>query len=361
MKCSTVNALVEMLHDWYSKTDNSRDKNHIHAVLVDYSKAFDRIDPTILMKKLQSRDTIPIFLLHWISDFLTGRTQRVRVGEAVSKELPIWGTVPQGTKLGVFLFILMINDLHTDIPTYKYVDDTTIYSISKNPNCSQVQQAMDTIMQWSSVNRMKINEKKTKEMVISFSKVPPSIPNVVVNGTELERIDHAKLLGVWISNTLTWEFHIEYIVKRAQQRLFFLNMLRRARVSPRDVVQIYCSKVRPVLEYACPVWHGGITTEQSDSIEHVQERAMRIAYPDMDYELALQEANIPTLRERRHNQCKDLFMKMQSPDDKLNRILPPESINRNNTRHHLKYRLPLVHTERYKNSFLPYVLFNCQE
>jgi hypothetical protein len=119
-KCSTVHALVELCHDWFQGTDNSRDKKFVHTVLVDYSKAFDRINPNILLQKLCQLE-IPIFLLHWIMDFLSDRSQKVRVGKAMSAPLDIWGIVPQGTKLGVFLFLLMINDLTTDVPTYIYI------------------------------------------------------------------------------------------------------------------------------------------------------------------------------------------------------------------------------------------------
>jgi hypothetical protein len=174
-KCSTTHALVEMLHDWFSNTDNSKDKNFIHAVLVDYSKAFDRVNPNILLNKLKAL-AIPNFLLNWIHDFLSDRSQRVKIGEHMSAVLDVWGIVPQGTKLGIFLFLLMINDLHTLVPTYKYVDDTTIYKITSNSKCTQVQKAMNHIMSWSESNDMKINATKTKEILISFNRCPPEIP-----------------------------------------------------------------------------------------------------------------------------------------------------------------------------------------
>ena len=358
-KCSMVHALVEMLHEWYEQTDDWKKKNFIQAVLVDYSKAFDRINPNILLEKLKTLG-IPVFLLHWIFDFLSDRSQAVKVGNATSNALPVWGTVPQGTKLGVVLFILMINDLKTGVPTFKYVDDTTIYSITNDTKNSSAQEAMDTIMSWSNANNMKINAKKTKEMLIFFSKVPPEVENIIVNGEKLERAECVTLLGLRISNKLTWEIHVNYIVKRGQQRLFCLTMLRRARVAPKDIVQIYCSKIRPVMEYACPVWHGGITVEQSDAIEHVQERAMRIAYPSLDYCEAIRAADIPSLQQRRVDQCKALFTKMQDPNDKLFRILPPPRNTTRNTRSNLKFPLPKCNTDRFKDSFLPYCLYNCQ-
>ena len=132
-KCSTVHALVEICHDWLQATDCSKDKNFVQALLVDYSKAFDRIDPTILIEKLKGYN-IPPFLLWWITDFLSDRSQSVKLGDTASSRLQIWGTVPQGTKLGVLLFLLMINDLKTDVPTYKYVDDTTLHRITNDPS-----------------------------------------------------------------------------------------------------------------------------------------------------------------------------------------------------------------------------------
>ena len=131
--------------------------------------------------------------------------------KSVSDALQIWGTVPQGTTLGVFLFILMINDLCTNVPTFKYVDDTTIYNISNDPSNTECQSAMNKIIKWSGQNKMKINAKKTKEMLITFMKNPSSIPNIVVDGKPLERVDCVTLLGLRITNTLSWQTHIDYV------------------------------------------------------------------------------------------------------------------------------------------------------
>jgi hypothetical protein len=207
---------------------------------------------------------------------------------------------------------------------------------------------------------MKINERKTKEMFISFNKDPPEVPNVVVNGIQLERVECVTLLGLKITSNLSWEVHTDYISKKAQKRLYFLTMLRRSKASSKDIVQIYCTKIRPVLEYASPAWHAGLSCEQSDTLEHIQERAMRIAFPGMEYDEALTNANIPRLIERRKTQCKALFAKMQNPGDKLNRILPPPRTKVVNTRSSQKFNPPRFKTERFRKSFLPYVLLNCQ-
>ena len=74
------------------------------------------------------------------------------------------------------------------------------------------------------------------------------------------------------------------------------------------MLAIYCSIVRPVVEYACQVWHGGLTKEQTDTIENIQERALHIIMPDASYELAMQVANLTTLSSHRVELCKMLFV-----------------------------------------------------
>ena len=358
-KCSAVHALVEICHDWFRSTDDSREKNFIHTVLVDYSKAFDRINPNILLDKLKSMN-IPPFIIQWIGDFLSDRTQKVKVGDSFSKELEVWGIVPQGTKLGVFLFLLMINDLSTQVPTYKYVDDTTLYKITNNPHDTELQEAADEIVSWSQKNNMKINASKTKEMLITFCKPPVEVPRIVVDGVELERVETVKLLGVQLSNDLCWGPHVDYIVKKAQRKLFCLNLLRRSKLSSEDIMAIFCSKIHPILEYAAPVWHGGLTKEQTESLEDIQVRACKIATSLKDYETALKELELPSLEERRVSICKSFFEKIQEPTDKLHRILPPKKENLRNTRNGDKFPLPRTRTKRFKNSFLPFVLYNLQ-
>ena len=95
---STVHALVAMLHDWYKLTDDSTSGRFVRILLVDYTKAFDRIDPNILVRKLIALDISPT-LISWICSFLTSRRQSVKIGNLTSPWLEIWGNAPQGTLL----------------------------------------------------------------------------------------------------------------------------------------------------------------------------------------------------------------------------------------------------------------------
>ena len=126
----------------------------------------------------------------------------------------------------------------------------------------------------------------------------------------------------WISRDLSWGVHVEYIIKKAQKKLFFLRTLKRSKMSNSDIMGMFCSQIRPILEYAAPLWHSGITKEHTADIEQIQIRACKITAPHLDYPSDLSELVLPTLEERRVGLCRSFFMKIQDPKDKLFKILP---------------------------------------
>ena len=78
---------------------------------------------------------------------------------------------------------------------------------------------------------------------------------------------------VILSADLSWAKHVKYIVAKASKRMFAICQLVRCGFAHVDIVSVYCALIRPLVEYACPVWHCGLTTGQADGIENIKNNA----------------------------------------------------------------------------------------
>ena len=136
-------------------------------------------------------------------------------------------------------------------------------------------------------------------------------------------------------------------------------MLKRSGLSAKDLVTVYSTTIRPILEYAAPVWHTSLTKQQSDTIEHIQKRVLKIVF-NCPYKEGLVKSGLTTLHHRRDQLIKDFFKKMQDPNHKLNILLPRQKTNSYSTRGSKKFEMPKCKTNRFKNSLIPYCLFNIQ-
>ena len=120
------------------------------------------------------------------------------------------------------------------------------------------------------------------------------------NGVTIEQVSSFKLFGVSVNTALRWNNHIDTIKTKASKRLYFLKQLRRAGLSSDYLLQYYKTVIRPVVEYACPLWHSSISAEQARSLESIQRRALRIITPVITpYKDPCLEFNIQTLNARR--------------------------------------------------------------
>ena len=303
---------------------------------------------------------IPDFLIKWLGSFLYNRQQRMKIGKETSAWSPVVAGVPQGTLLGPVTFLVQINDLSTSISSVKYVDDTTLWEICDiTKEDTNLQCATEQVIQWCKDNRMSLNTEKTKTMVISFSKLTPKFQPITIDNTQIEDINTFKLLGVKINNKLSWEEHVNYICKKAAQRLYFLVLLKRAGIKEKDIVSVYCSIIRSVLEYADVIWHPGLTKSQCQAIEHIQKRVMGIIYNGVNYTKALEQSGLQKLDTRREDHCRTFYANMQDPKHKLYKYLPPKRPLLN-LRKQRTYEVPKLRTNRPKKSPIYYGLFKFQ-
>ena len=192
--------LISMLHSWSLGTDGNGAT--VGTLLLNYRKAIDLIDHSILVRKLRNQCKLPASIINWIIDFLSDRSQRIKfASECFSEWGPVPAGVPQGTKLGPWLFVLMINDLDTNAQQWKYVDDTTVSEVVVNDGESHVQAIIaNRVIEWSRENRVQLNADKCKELRISFAKEQTVFDPVIIEGKEVELVTITKLLGLTIAS-----------------------------------------------------------------------------------------------------------------------------------------------------------------
>jgi hypothetical protein len=80
-------------------------------------------------------------------------------------------------------------------------------------------------------------------MVITFLKYKLE-NDIFIGGDVVERVSSFKLLGVWLTNNLSWNIHGDKILKKANSRIYALRLLKKAGLSPLNIVQIYCAVIR---------------------------------------------------------------------------------------------------------------------
>ena len=353
-RSSATKALISMVHAWTQATDGTG--NAVRVVLFDYKKAFDLIDHKILATKIIQLP-MPTFIKRWVIDFLMNRQQRVKLArDCMSEWIDIPSGVPQGTKLGPWLLILMINDLRpVHHERWKYIDDATVSEIIHINTPSKIQDTVDCVQNWSVENKMQLNASKCKELVISFTKPEKEFPrlNKIISG-QIETVNHARILGLTISKDLKWNQHITNIVKKANKRIYFIIQLKRAHVPEADIIKFYTTCVRPVMEFSCQVFHFALPSYLSNALERIQKRVLSIIYPLTDYADCLQKSGIKPLSDRRVDACEKLFNEITTtPAANMHNHIPSRYFPNYDLRHSRSFVVPQTKTNRFRNSFFP--------
>ena len=136
---------------------------------------------------------------------------------------------------------------------------------------------------------MRINAKKTKELNICFAKSSPLLQPLTIDNV----VQSTTLLGISIQSNLKWDLHVGTIYRKANKRLYALRCLKRRCMLPRDLCSVFCCFIRPVVEYACPVWHSSLSNAMIDKLEQIQKRATKIMLPGLSYRCLLYTSPSP--------------------------------------------------------------------
>ncbi|XP_032237538.2 uncharacterized protein LOC116618187 [Nematostella vectensis] len=316
---STTEALVYVMHIIFEALDKG--DCWVRLFFSDFSKGFDLVDHNVLIAEM-SHLGVHECIIRWVSSFVSNRSQYVKIRDSRSHVISPKGGIPQGTRLAPLLFAILVNRLARDWQyRIKYVDDATVFEIVPRNSPSYLPFVANDINSYALARNMRLNAKKCKEMAMCFLTYNSTeLAPMLINGCVIERVDCYKLLGVHITSDFSWNTHCDAIVKKATKRLYAIRALKKSGLSSNDLIQVYCSTMRPVLEYASPVW-SALPEYLVELVESVQKKVLRIVFPNLSYHEALSHAKLETLCQRRETACIALVAKAKRGGP-LKRLIP---------------------------------------
>ena len=312
---STTHQMLCIVDDWLQALDDGKG---IAAVFMDFQKAFDRVWHDGLLYKLGLCGIKPA-ALSWVRSYLTDRSISVQVRQHRSSPYPLSAGVPQGSHLGPVLFIVFINDLPTTTgsPTELYADDALLYGALHKPTAgtpqtdlANLQVAITNASSWAQSWHGTFSPVKTIVLPIgSVGITACGATSLLMDDVSISVADNHKHLGVTFSSDLTWRKHLNSVLLKGKQKAGLIRHMCHD-LTPDIASKIYLFYLRPLLEYACPVWHASLTADQALSLERIQAsvaRSILRAEWHTPKDQLLQTLKWPSLRWRRTILCVTLL------------------------------------------------------
>ncbi len=263
----------------------------------------------------------------------------MRLGKFSSSTRTTSTGAPQGCVLSPLLFSLYTNDCTYKDPSVKllkFADDTTLIGLIQDGDESAYRQEVKEVAVWCSLNNLELNTLKTVEMIVDFRRNPPALPPLTIMNSTVTAVESFRFLGTTISQDLKWDNHIDSIVKKAQQRLYFLRQLRKFNLPQELLKQFYSAIIESVLCTSITVWFSSATKSDLRRLRRVVRTAERII-----------GTTLPTLQElylsRVSKRAGKITLDPSHPAHSLFELLPSGR----------RYRALSTRTTRHRNSFFP--------
>ncbi len=273
---STDDAIATALHPALTHLDKK--DSYVRMLFIDFSSAFNTIIPQQLTHKLVQLG-LNTSLCNWLLDFLTGRPQAVRVGINTSSTITLNTGPPQGCVLSPLLFTLLTHDCtpsHNSNLFIKFADDMSVVGLISNRDKTNNRSEVSRLAGWCSDNNLSLNVEKTKEIVVDFRRVHTQHAPLTINGATVERVSSTKFLGVYITEDLSWTNNTAALAKKAQQRLYFLRKLRRARAPASIMCTFYRGTIESILTSFITVWYGACNASCRKTLQRIVRAAEKI-------------------------------------------------------------------------------------
>ena len=203
------------------------------VLFLDLKKAFDTVDHSILLAKLEKYG-IQECSLEWFKSYLKGRKQVCSINGKKSSAKDIKYGVPQGSNLGPILFLLYINDLPNSLKTSKpsmFADNTNLACIGQNSNEIEIKlnEELENVQRWLTAKKLTLNDEKTEFMLIGSRSRLASIDNgpiLKLGYRHIRHVRYKKSLGMVLDEKLKWDKHDEVQCKKISNSIALLKRAR---------------------------------------------------------------------------------------------------------------------------------------
>ena len=280
-KHSTETALLKVTNDLLLSSDTG---SLNILILLDLSAAFDTINHSILLSRLQSTLGITGTALSWLGSYLSDRHQFIAINNCQSATTPLIHGVPQGSVLGPLLFILYMLPLgqilrHHGLRFHCYADDTQLYLPSKTispSTLSTLSNCLTDIKTWMQNSFLKLNSNKSEILIIGPDTLTHSTLNFTLNidGSTITPSTKIRNLGVILDPTLSFLPHVNHITKTA---FFHLRNIARLRpnLSTTAAATLIHAFISSRLDYCNGLLYG-TTNKVLKKLQYVQNSAARL-------------------------------------------------------------------------------------
>ena len=242
---------------------NLENKKNSICVLLDLSKAFDTIEHSIMLEKLDLYG-IRGTALSWFHSYLSDRHLRVKCRttscgiDTLSDEFTVKYGTPQGSCIGPLIFLIFVNYLHlhlSDSECVQFVDDMTLIFAHRNLKylCFCVEQELCRIRDWFHANKLTLNIEKSSYLLFVANKVTCANFKLSLDGLEIPRVNHARFLGTWLDDKLSWDTHVSKLMAKLKCGI---GMLQRSKTLLNSSAKrlLYFGQIHSNLCYCLGVW-----------------------------------------------------------------------------------------------------------
>lgn len=277
---STSLALIEIIDNIMNKLEQD---NYVAGIFLDLSKAFDTVDHTILLEKLEHYG-IRGLTHSWFKSYLTNRKQYVVINNTQSTVRTVKCGVPQGSVLGPLLFLIYVNDIATSLEENNiirlFADDTNIFMYNKSPQRlkENMNSAISNLFEWFNANKLTVNLGKTSYTIFKKKKkkTPSYLNDIKIGNTVIHRVKSSKYLGVTIDENLDWKHHISNLKKSLIKIKNSFKIIKN-HVPEHNKIQLFNSYFYSKIQYGIEVY-GQASSKLIKQLQIQQSRALKILF-----------------------------------------------------------------------------------